>query len=326
MTTWNSASSYSRDRMLIAAVWIISLGTVFLVQQYFEWSWTEAWPLWVLFVGVGSLGSAIFGRAQSALGIWGIWWPLAVIAVGAVLLLSTTGNLALAPDELVSWWPVAIIGIGVWFLIGAVIARPTSAAQAEHLSIPLAGLSEAAIKLNFGGGELIVGQAEPGKLVSGTFEGGVRQRGRGVGRLELEPFTDAWPMLWNRPLHWQVGLTSEIPVSLELHTGANRSSIDLSALRLRRLELHTGASETRVRLPGSGATEVRAEAGLASLVIEVPQGVAARIRSRMAIGSTTVDETRFPRTMVGWVSPDYDTAANRVDIDVAGGLGSIKVV
>lgn len=323
--TWNSAASESRDRMLSAAVWIISLGSVFLVQQYFGWSWPEAWPLWVLFVGVGTLGSAVLGRARSAFGIWGTWWPLAVIAVGVVLLLSTTGNLALAPDELLAWWPLAIIGIGVWFLIGAVFARPTSAAQAEQLSIPLAGLTEAAVKLSFGGGELVVGQAEPGKLVSGTFEGGVRQRTHGVGRLELEPFMETWPLWWNRPLHWQVGLTSEIPVSLELHTGANRSSIDLSALRLRRLELHTGASETHVRLPESGATEVRAEAGLASLTIEVPQGVAARIRSSVALGSATVDEARFSRTMDGWASPDYDTATNRADLHLSGGLGSIRV-
>src|SRR3990172_8573750 len=232
--TWNSAASESRDRMLSAAVWIISLGSVFLVQQYFGWSWPEAWPLWVLFVGVGTLGSAVLGRARSAFGIWGTWWPLAVIAVGVVLLLSTTGNLALAPDELLAWWPLAIIGIGVWFLIGAVFARRTSAAQAEQLSIPLAGLTEAAVKLSFGGGELVVGQAEPGKLVSGTFDGGVRKRTHGVGRLELEPFMETWPLWWNRPLHWQVGLTSEIPVSLELHTGA---------------------SETRVRLPESGATK-----------------------------------------------------------------------
>lgn len=324
MTTY-SAAAESRDRMLIAAVWIISLGMVFLVQQYFNWTWTQAWPLWVLFVGVGTLGSAVFGRAQSAFGIWGIWWPLAVIAVGAVLLLSTTGNIAITPNELIGWWPVAVIAIGVWFLLGALIVRPNASAQAETLSIPLAGLTEAAISLNFGGGELVVGQAEAGKLVSGTFEGGVRQRTKGVGKLELEPFMETWPMMWNRPLHWNVGLTSEIPVSLELHTGANRSIVDLSALRLRRLELHTGASETRVRLPGSGATEVRAEAGVAALTIEVPQGVAARLRSRMALGSTTVDETRFPRAMDGWMSPDYDTNPNRVDIDVAGGLGSIKV-
>jgi hypothetical protein len=321
--TWNSAARESRDRMLIAAVWLISLGSVFLVQQYFNWSWTQAWPLWVLFVGVGTLGSAIFGRSQSAFGIWGIWWPLAVITVGIVLLLSTTGNLAVKPEELLLWWPVVVVVIGVWFLIGALIARPNPAT--ETLSIPLSGLTEAQIKLNFGGGELVVSEAEPGKLVSGHFEGGVRQRTHGVGRLELEPFMETMP-LWNRPLHWQVGLTSEIPVSLELSTGANRSDIDLSALRLRRLELHTGASETRVRLPQSGTTEVRVEAGLASLTIEVPQGVSARIRSKVALGSTNVDEARFPRAMDGWVSPDYDTAANRVEIEVTGGLGSIKVI
>ena len=322
---WNSSATESRDRMLIAAIWIISLGSVFLIQQYFNWSWTVAWPLWVLFVGVGSLGSAVFGRAQSAYGIWGIWWPLAVLAVGAVLLLSTTGNLALAPDELIALWPVAVIAIGVWFLIGALFARPNASVDSQRLSIPVSGLSEAWVKLNFGGGELVVGQAEPGRLVSGTFDGGVRQTTHGVGRLELSPFADAWPMMWSRPMRWNVGLTSEIPVSLELHTGANRSTIDLSALRIPRLEVHTGASETRVRLPGSGATAVRAEAGVASLTLEVPHGVAARVRSRMAIGSTNVDEARFPRTMDGWASPDFDIAPNRVEIDVSGGLGSIRV-
>lgn len=321
---WNSSATESRDRMLIAAIWIISLGSVFLIQQYFSWSWTEAWPLWVLFVGVGSLGSAIFGRARSAFGIWGIWWPLAILAVGTVLLLSTTGNLAMAPGELIALWPAAVIAVGVWFLIGAVIARP-STTDSQSLSIPVTGLTEAWVKVNFGGGDLVVGQAEPGKLVSGTFDGGVRHTTHGVGRLELSPFADAWPVMWNRPMRWNVGLTNEIPVSLELHTGANRSSIDLLALRIPRLELHTGASETRVRLPGSGATAVRAEAGVASLTLEVPQGVAARVRSRMAIGSTNVDETRFPRTMDGWASPDFDSATNRVEIDVSGGLGSIRV-
>jgi hypothetical protein len=321
---WNSSATESRDRMLIAAIWIISLGSVFLIQQYFNWSWTVAWPLWVLFVGVGTLGSAIFGRARSAFGIWGIWWPLAILAVGAVLLLSTTANLAMTPDELITLWPVAVIAVGVWFLIGAVLARPSTSAS-QILSIPVTGLTEAWVKLNFGGGELVVGEAEPGKLVSGTFDGGVRQTTHGVGRLELSPFADAWPLMWNRPMRWKVGLTSEIPVSLELHTGANRSSIDLSALRIPRLEVHTGASETRVRLPGSGATAVRAEAGVASLTLEIPQGVAARVRSRMAMGSTNVDETRFPRTMDGWSSPDFDSAPNRVEIDVSGGLGTIRV-
>ena len=101
--------------------------------------------------------------------------------------------------------------------------------------------------------------------------------------------------------------------------------MDLSALRVRRLEIKTGASETQVRLPEAGVTSVRAEAGLAVLTIQVPRGVAAHIRSGMDLGSVSVDEGRFPRSLDEWRSADYDTAQNRVEIDIQGGLGSVRV-
>jgi hypothetical protein len=103
--------------------------------------------------------------------------------------------------------------------------------------------------------------------------------------------------------------------------------LDLRELRVRRLDLQTGASDTRVLLPrAAGQTSVKAGHGAASLTLEVPPGVGARIRSKMAIGRTTVDETRFPRTLDGYESPDYTTAANRVDIEAQGGVGSLRVI
>jgi hypothetical protein len=53
--------------------------------------------------------------------------------------------------------------------------------------------------------------------------------------------------------------------------------------------------------------------------------VAARVHSRMALGSTTVDP-RFPRTVDGWESADWGSAANRVEIEIQGGVGSARVV
>ncbi len=76
----------------------------------------------------------------------------------------------------------------------------------------------------------------------------------------------------------------------------------------------------------AGATTIKAQAGAASLTIEIPTGVAARIRTRMALGSTQVDTARFPRGGAGYESPDYSTAPNRVEIDVQGGVGSLRVV
>jgi hypothetical protein len=45
----------------------------------------------------------------------------------------------------------------------------------------------------------------------------------------------------------------------------------------------------------------------------------------MALGSTQIDQVRFPASAGGYESPDYPTAANRVDIDVQGGVGSLRV-
>jgi hypothetical protein len=207
----------------------------------------------------------------------------------------------------------------------ATTSAPSAAPNVETLSKPLDGLTEAEIRIGFGGGELAIHRAEPGILLSGTFEDGVTERSAGAGRIELQPRTVAWPMVVCAPLHWDVGISAEIPVDLRLDTGANRSVVDLGALRIRRLELHTGASETIVHLPHTGITAVRVECGFASVTLHVPAGVAALIRGKMAIGATEVDETRFPREPDGWRSPDYETAVNRVYLEIDGGFGSVRV-
>lgn len=203
------------------------------------------------------------------------------------------------------------------------ISSPTAT---ETLAIPLNGISEAEIRIGFGGGDLTIGKAEPQMLLIGTFDGGVIQKSVRAGKIHLEPRTPGLPLVTWQPLRWNVGVSAEIPVDLRLDSGANRSTIDLTTLRIRRLDLHTGASETTVRLPEAGQTAMRVECGLASVTVHVPQGVAARIRGSVALGSTTVDETRFPRIADGWMSSDFEVAPNRVDLQIEGGFGSVRVV
>jgi hypothetical protein len=180
--------------------------------------------------------------------------------------------------------------------------------------------------VKFGAGELMAGAAAPGNLVDGRFEGGVVERTAGPGAVELWQDTSFGVPGFDQRSVWLVGFTSEVPLDLSLDTGASRARLDLSTLRLRSLDLRTGASETHVRLPrAAGLSSVRVHAGAAAVTLEVPGGVAARIRSRMAIGSTQVDQNRFPRSPNGYESPDYATAANRVDIDLEGGVGSMRV-
>ncbi|MGZ8515052.1 MAG: hypothetical protein ACXWXA_08410 [Candidatus Limnocylindrales bacterium] len=315
----------SRRGSLIAATWLIGLGLVFLIKQAANLSWSEAWPMFVILAGVGGLVSTAVRGDMGLAGIWAFTWPIAWLVIGAILLLSTTGNLASGPGELVSdYWPLALVVLGVWFLIGAVVPR---SGAAEALVLPIGSATEANVRIQYGAGELTTHAAAIGHLVDGQFLGGVAHRQDGPGRVELrQDMANGWPW-FDRRYAWDVGLTPELPLDLRVDGGATRMVLDLRDLKVRSLELHTGASGTRVLLPrAAGATTVRAESGAAELVFEVPIGVAARIRSRMVLGSTQIDQGRFPPTAVGYESLDYASAQNRIDIDVQGGVGSLKVV
>ena len=131
---------------------------------------------------------------------------------------------------------------------------------------------------------------------------------RGPGSIEIGPRNLAGPLLTWASVHWDVGISAEIPVDLRLDTGASRSRIDVSALRIPRLELHTGASETVIQLPTAGQTWVRVDCGFAAVNVAVPQRVAARISGKVGLGSLLVDEARFPRFGEGWAWADFETA------------------
>jgi hypothetical protein len=318
--------SSSRSGTLVAATWLIGLGATFLVQQAMGIPWSQAWPLFIVLVGAAGLISVFFEGQQPRARFAALAWPVTILAVGIVLLLSTTGRIGTEPGDLIArWWPAALIVLGGWLLLAAAIPGP-SAGTEQQLSTPLAGATEASVRIKFGGGELSVGHGPDEMLVSGEFRGGVVRRSLAPGRVELEQEEWHWP--WGRDEwpRWRVGLTGAVPMDLQVEGGASRTVLDLRELRVRNLAIKTGASETRVTLPqAAGITTVRSESGAAAVFFDVPAGVAARIRTKMGLGGSDIDTARFPRVGDIWESPDFETAINRVEIEAQGGLGSVTV-
>jgi hypothetical protein len=124
-----------------------------------------------------------------------------------------------------------------------------------------------------------------------------------------------------------VNLRPDLPLSLTVQTGATQARLDLSQLRVSSLDVSLGAADTWVRLPeNAGATTAHFSGGATSLTLEVPNGVAAQIRTRGGLNTVSVDQTRFPLAGTDvYRSPDYDTAANKVDITVETGVSTIRV-
>jgi hypothetical protein len=104
-------------------------------------------------------------------------------------------------------------------------------------------------------------------------------------------------------------------------------TIDLTDVLATRFALKTGASSTNVTMPAHGISCLDVESGAATLQVRVPQGTAARIRLKESVISMDVDTNRFPRLDSRlYQSPGFDTAADRVEIDIQSGLGSVKVI
>ncbi len=261
-------------------------------------------------------------------------WGAALILFGVLLLLSNAGVIDVDIWGLI--WPLFLLAAGIWF-VWSVLAGPERAGEAEEAAIPLEGARRARLRIHHGAGRLqIDSSASRGNVASGAFAGGLDYHSRLSGdelEVEMRPRSRALvpialPVLWfsSGGLEWQLGLTPDVPLKLDLRTGAGEALLDLTDLKVEELRIQTGASSASVRLPArAGLTRVNVSGGMTSLRLQVPEGVAARIRASAGLGSISVDRRRFPRTGGVYQSPDYETAQNKVEIRADTGLGSLVV-
>jgi hypothetical protein len=170
-----------------------------------------------------------------------------------------------------------------------------------------------------------------GVLAEGDFTGGLEHSSRLEGNtleVKMSPPQQVVPFDWlpGSTLNWSFGLSRDILLSLDCETGASESRLDLRDLRLTELRLKTGASSTSIDLPANaGYTRLFVESGAASINITVPEGVAARIQTKGGLSSIQVDTQRFPQMGSVYQSVDYETAANKVDMDIQMGVGSVSI-
>jgi hypothetical protein len=314
--------------LIVAGTWLIGIGAVFLVREALDLEWGQTWPLFVVLAGVGIGMSSLMAMSGRRVSAWTVVWALAVpvllAGVGILLFVDVAGLADIdAVGFIAQWWPLALIAFGAIILVGALMPRQRGVE--ERITVPIGGVDRGEVTLKFGGGSLDVTRGTAGMLVDGTFEGGAIRRDLGPGRIELESdIFQVVPFVGN--VRWRVGLGPDLPLSLRFEGGASSTTLDLGDLNVTALTVKTGASTTRILLPRDvERCDVRIESGVAQVTVTVPDGVAARIRSQMGLGTSGVNERRFPRVGSDWASPDYDTAARRAEISISGGVGTVRV-
>jgi hypothetical protein len=227
------------------------------------------------------------------------------------------------------FWPILLIVLGLWIITGAFMRGGSGGSR--KVAVELQGAQAVSMRISHGAGQLRVGAgAAMGMALEGECTDNVRVLSSLTGdRLELRVGGEGIiaPFNWNpRGLDWNLRLSKEVPLLLDLEMGANQSTLDLRDLRLSSLKLKTGASSTDLTLPAAGIVTAEIQIGAAELKVRVPQGMAARIRSQSGLAEINVDTTRFPRGNGLYESPDFGSSANRVDLTIEAGVGKVSVI
>jgi hypothetical protein len=256
------------------------------------------------------------------------FWGILLILLGGLFLLHANGVIT---DVLGWFWPLALILLGAWVLVARYLPRCGSGD--ESFSINLQGANRLDLDIDHGGGSVSISAGAPeGVAICGSQAFGLeiksQREGESLG-VDLDAGPTFLPFIGPQGGEWRFNLTQEVPVAIKLDAGATSLDLDMTDIKLTFLGVDAGASGIKVKLPANaGQTLVDITAGAASIDLSIPQGVGARIRMEQGVSSINIDESRFQmltslKNM--YQSSDYDTAANRVEINLECGASTISV-
>jgi hypothetical protein len=277
-----------------------------------------------------------------------LFWPVVLIGIGVVWLLGNLGLISWENVVvLFRLWPLLLIVIGLDLLvgrrspwIGALIGLLAIAAvvglmvfgpelglagdmevKTDRFTEPIGGATSAAVTLGLSSDPATVtALADSDDLIdadltyTGAIDfvvGGDREktvrltRARGAQIV----FSD-WGWLVQEDLHWDIGLTPNLPIHLTIDASSGDALLDLSQLRLTGLDLDVSSGDINLDLPATEQPfDIRVDGSSGDLDIDIPDGAAAGLDIDVSSGEVSIQ-----------IGDDAD-----VDIRIDGSSGDVII-
>ncbi len=236
----------------------------------------------------------------------------------------------------------------------------------HNLLEPLGDVTAAKIDISAGTGNLAIGGLAGGEqvLASGVLEYMEGQdpptpavnisNGRAALTLKASGGRQAsFRMPWsacNGATTWRIQINSGVASDITAHSGGGNVKLDLTGMIITRVCADSGGGNLEVILPenasaldvsarsgggnvavgvGSGARGsgvLEAHSGAGNVTVRLPGALAARIHATTGMGKVIV-EPRFAKLEAGlYQSPEYDNAADKLDISIKSGAGNVSVI
>jgi len=124
---------------------------------------------------------------------------------------------------------------------------------------------------------------------------------------------------------WDLQLNDRQLLDLALNCGAGQATFDLGSLQLRHVEVHMGAGQVDLDLRGTPSRDydVKISGGVGQANVKLPRDVGIWAEAHGGIGSITVGG--LEKHGDHWENDLYDKAKVKVRLEVAGGIGEIRI-
>ncbi len=153
----------------------------------------------------------------------------------------------------------------------------------------------------------------------------------------------------NGATEWQIDLNPTVVSDLIAHSNGGNVKLNLAGMAISRLAADCGGGNMDVVLPDdttnldvavktgggnvavevgrgiSGSSRLNAHSGAGNVVVRIPGGIAALIHATTGMGKVTVDPWFSKLDKNTYQSPDFESAADRVEITLHSGMGDVSV-
>lgn len=124
---------------------------------------------------------------------------------------------------------------------------------------------------------------------------------------------------------WDLQLSNDVPVELNISTGASDTNLNLQGMQLRSLDVETGVGKTTVNLAGvwQESFNVNIQMGVGESTVILPKEVGVEIKSSEGIGSATYNGFTSNGKNV-YVNDAFEDADVIISVQTELGIGQVN--
>ncbi|PIS40395.1 MAG: hypothetical protein COT26_03470 [Candidatus Kerfeldbacteria bacterium CG08_land_8_20_14_0_20_43_14] len=279
--------------------------------------------LFVIIVGLMFLGRAAGWLPQDIHINWSWVWPLVIIFIG-LSILSCRGWFSWISGSIIT---ILVLLLVAWMIFGNLgdknlINQEVGFDKSANVTRAVVNLKTGATKLNIKG--------DSSKLLTGNFGSynlDLKQQEEtkdNVQNITLET-TSSWKWFTSSKNTIDLQLTNDLPVSLNIDSGASDMDLDLTNIMAKVVDVDTGASTFNLTLGDKAdLVSINVDAGASTINITLPKILGAKIN--IDADATAKNLTDFDKIDdKTYESKGYAAATKKVNLDFSQGASTLNV-